>query len=84
MSDLSKLPNIGNALAVRLEEVGIKSENELKILGSEKVFLLLKGIDPTTCINTLFALEGAVQGIRWHNLDKVKKEELKMFFDLCE
>jgi len=27
-------------------------------------------------------LEGAVQGIRWHNLPKERKEELKEFFHM--
>ena len=27
----------------------------------------------------LYALEGAIQGIRWHCLDKVRKQELKEF-----
>jgi hypothetical protein len=29
----------------------------------------------------LFALEGAIQGIRWHILDDRKKNELKEFYD---
>ncbi|WP_445709692.1 TfoX/Sxy family DNA transformation protein [Flavobacterium mesophilum] len=27
----------------------------------------------------LCALEGAIQDIRWHDIDKVRKEELKIF-----
>jgi DNA transformation protein and related proteins len=84
MSALSKLPNIGEILADKLEHAGIKNENELKLMGSEKAFLLVKGIDPKACINHLYALEGAVQGIRWHNLTKEKKDELQEFFDLCK
>jgi hypothetical protein len=29
----------------------------------------------------LYALEGAIQGIRWHNLPKARKEELLHFFN---
>jgi DNA transformation protein and related proteins len=29
----------------------------------------------------LFALEGAIQGIRWHNLDKNRKTELTEFYN---
>jgi DNA transformation protein and related proteins len=84
MSVLSKLPNIGEVLADKLEQAGIKNEKELKIMGSEKAFLLVKEVDPKACINHLYALEGAVQGIRWHSLAKDKKNELKEFFDLCK
>lgn len=31
---------------------------------------------------TLYAIEGAIQGIRWHNLEKSRKEELKEFFGM--
>lgn len=84
MSTLSKLPNIGDVLAEKLEQAGIKNEKELKIMGSEKVFLLVKEVDPKACINHLYAIEGALQGIRWHSLSKEKKQELKEFFDLCK
>ena len=36
--------------------------------------------DSGVCINMLFALEGAIQGIRWHDLDKTRKRELNDFF----
>jgi DNA transformation protein and related proteins len=84
MSTISKLPNIGYILADKLEQVGIENEKQLKIMGSEKAFLLVKEVDPKACINHLYALEGAVQGIRWHSLTKEKKNELKDFFDLCK
>jgi hypothetical protein len=28
----------------------------------------------------LYALEGAIQGIRWHDLDKFRMQELNEFF----
>jgi DNA transformation protein len=36
--------------------------------------------DPPACIMRLSALEGAIQGIRWHLLDKETKESLKEFY----
>ena len=36
---------------------------------------------PEDKINSLCALEGAIQGIRWHYLDCETKAELKRFFD---
>ena len=81
MSDLSKLPNIGRTLADKLIQVGINSPDDLKSIGSENSFIRIKTVDNNACINMLYALEGAIQGIRWHNLDSNRKAELKDFFD---
>jgi len=79
-NQLTALPNIGNVLADRLTEVDIKTIKELKTLGSEKAFIRLQVIDNGACINELYALEGAIQGIRWHHLDERRKYELKIFY----
>ena len=83
-SNLSTLPNIGYTLSERLIEVGICSSEELISIGSENAFIRLLTVDETSCINELFALEGAILGIRWYSLDKSKKEELKMFYKMCK
>jgi DNA transformation protein len=41
----------------------------------------IKTIDKEACINMLYALEGAIQGIRWHYLEKSKKLELTEFYN---
>lgn len=81
---LSTLPNIGKILAKRLEEVGIETIDELMALGSTNIFIRLLAIDETACINELLALEGAIQGVRWHSLANDKKEELKTFYKMCK
>lgn len=81
MSDLEKLPNIGKVLAEKLSEIGINNEKQLKETGSENTFIQLSAYDNESCLNMLYAIEGAIQGIRWHNLSKEKKEELKLFFN---
>lgn len=81
MKDLTQLPNIGKTLAEKLKAIGINNEQELKYLGSEKVIVQLASIESSgACINMLYALEGAIQGIRWHGLSKERKEELKEFY----
>jgi DNA transformation protein and related proteins len=82
MKPLSELPNIGKELENRLSKVGINSSGELKNMGSCRAFQLLHAVDPSTCINTLMALEGAIQNIRWHNLEQAKKQELKEFLNM--
>ena len=79
-TSLAAMPNIGNSLAVKLNTVGIKSPTDLINLGSENAFIRLITLDPDACINTLYALEGAVQGIRWHDLSDSDKQRLKSFF----
>lgn len=80
MSELEQLPNIGKVVASQLEEVGIHSYDELQKIGSKAAFLRIKEIDDSACINRLCGLEGAIQGIRWHNLSDECKQDLKAFF----
>ncbi|MEG6613022.1 TfoX/Sxy family protein [Pseudoclostridium thermosuccinogenes] len=81
MGKLSELPNIGKTLEKRLVKAGIKDAEDLKQIGSKEAFIKLRLLEGDTCFNSLCALEGAIQGIRWHNLDCETKEELKRFFD---
>jgi DNA transformation protein and related proteins len=81
MSDLLKQVNIGKELEKILLLAGIDSFDKLKKNGSKKTFKTLKSIYEGACLNKLYALEGAIQGIRWHNLDDKKKQKLKEFFN---
>jgi DNA transformation protein len=56
--------NIGKELSDRLLSAGINSIEELKSLGSENAFIRIRTIDPSACLNMLFALEGTIQDIR--------------------
>jgi DNA transformation protein and related proteins len=76
------MPNIGKVVAEKLIQVGITTPEELSSIGTEQAFIRLQTIDETACLSMLQALEGAVQGIRWHNLPKERKEELKEFFHM--
>ncbi|MDR0790220.1 MAG: TfoX/Sxy family protein [Bacteroidales bacterium] len=80
MSKLSERINIGKVLESNLNSVGIESYEDLTKLGSEEAFLKLQMFGHDPCMNTLCALEGAIEGIRWHDLPKEKKENLKLFF----
>ena len=77
---LTEMPNIGKVVAEKLCEVGITTPEELKVIGTEQAFIRLQTIDETACLSMLQGLEGAIQGIRWHNLPRERKEELKEFF----
>jgi len=79
---LESLPNIGHTLADLLREAGIISPDDLYKTGAIQAFLRIKAVDSDACLSKLCALEGAVEGIRWHNLSSEKKAELKHFFKL--
>lgn len=81
MGELSKLINIGPAVEKQLEMVGITNFNELKEAGSRDAWLRIKEIDSSACIHRLYALEGAIQGIKKSQLPKEIKDELKKFYD---
>lgn len=79
---LEDLPNIGGVLSGLLKEVGINTPNELYKVGSYQAFIRIKAFESDACFSKLCALEGAGDGIRWHDLSKEKKVELKHFFTL--
>lgn len=74
--DITQLPNIGNRLAKELNDIGITNHDQLMDLGSVETALKLTPIHEV-CINKLYALEGAVQKIRWHSLPSESKQRIK-------
>lgn len=84
MGELSKLPNIGKSVEEQLNLVGINTVEDLKIIGSKEAWLKIREIDKSACINRLYALEGAIEGIRWHNLSEEKKLMLKEFYEFVK
>ena len=84
MNELTTLPNIGKTLTGKLQEVGIKTISDLRNIGAEEAFIRLAAIDSSACINMLYALEGAIQEIRWHHLPSQRKQELLEFFRFCK
>jgi DNA transformation protein len=80
MESLTSQQNIGSTLAQKLADIGITTIEELKSVGSEQAFIKLDTLDCTACINMLYSLEGAIQGIRWHKLSPERKNELRDFF----
>ena len=49
-------------------------------VGSREAWLRILERDPSACLMRLSALEGAIQGIRWHHLSRETKESLKEFY----
>ena len=75
------MPNIGKVVEKQLNDVGINTVDDLVNLGSKEVWLKIKEIDDSACLNRLMALEGAIQNIRWHNLSEEDKDNLRDFYN---
>lgn len=81
MGELSKLPNIGSVIEEQLNNVGINTYKQLKTVGSREAWLKIKAVDPSACIHRLYALEGAIEGIKKSQLSPEIKYELKEFYN---
>jgi DNA transformation protein and related proteins len=77
MSELTKIPNIGPELAKRLNAIGIETYEQLKERGTLEVVKDLKLSNITACYNMLYAIEGAIRKIRWHDLPQTDRDKLK-------
>ena len=82
MGELTKLPNIAEKLEAQLADAGITTVEQLKEAGSREAWLRILAHDPSACIMRLSALEGAIQGVRWHHLNDETKQSLKEFYKL--
>ena len=80
MGELSKLPNIADKLERQLVDAGVETPEKLREIGSREAWLRILERDPSACIMRLSALEGAIRGVRWHNLDEGTKKSLKEFY----
>ena len=78
---LTDLPNIGPTLAKELVQVGVENERHLKRLGSVDAAVRISYAGAGACYNVLYALEGAIRGVRWHTIPKAERERIKMRFD---
>ncbi|UCD48843.1 MAG: TfoX/Sxy family protein [Phycisphaerales bacterium] len=83
MKKLTDLPNIGEALARKLIAAGIETPSELKRLGSVEALRRVRDMPQVRvpCMNMLCALEGAIQGIRWHD---ILRSERKGLWQSCQ
>ena len=85
MKTIEELPNIGKTLAEKLKFIDVTNKLELVELGSENAIIKIATLENNgACLNMLYALEGAIQGIRWHGLAEDRKQELKEFFRVLE
>jgi DNA transformation protein len=74
---LSALRNLGAKSEERLAEIGINTPEELDETGPVECYLRLKAAFPTTTLNWLYALHGAVLDLRWEHITPEMRRELR-------
>jgi len=77
VDELTRLPNIGKVLARKLHQAGITSYDDLIDLGSVEAYLRVWNRQDVIGYNMLYAIEGAIQGVRWHDLPKTHRQRVK-------
>jgi hypothetical protein len=67
--DLERMTNLGPVSAARLRTVGIGTPEDLRRLGAIEAYVRLKRAFPVeTTQGSLYALHGALTGVRWYEL----------------
>lgn len=80
MDGFKDVPNIGKVLKGILETAEIKDIEQLRQLGTQAAYIKIKTVYPDACLSMLYAVEGAVQNKRWHDIEESKRDELRVFY----
>lgn len=76
MGAFDAMPNIGPKLEAQLFEVGIETPEQLRETGAEQAWLRILARDPSACVHRMYALAGAVRGVRKAELPEAEKKRL--------
>lgn len=76
---LTDLPNISFALGEELRRAGIRQPMDLLGVGAEEAWSRVRLTGLHDNIQALLALEGAIQGIKWHLVGRDRRAELVRF-----
>jgi len=77
---LTDLKNIGSKIAGRLNEVGISSEDDLRLAGGAEAHKRIKEKYPNETLPVcyyLYSFEGAITDKHWNAIGEKRKRELK-------
>lgn len=78
--DLTVLKNIGKKIAGRLNEVGIFSEDDLRLAGAVGAHRMIKDKHPDETLPVcyyLYSFEGALTDRHWDEIGAHRKQQLK-------
>jgi hypothetical protein len=76
-----KLRNIGPKSAAQLRQVGVRTIDDLRALGSLEAFVKLKRAGFKPSLNLLYALEGALLDCHWQKVPDDRRSELVLSAD---
>jgi len=82
MGELSKLKGLGPKSEKCLNEIGIKTKDDLKKIGPVRAFMKLRSecsIKPS--LNFLYAMVGALEGRHWADIAKTERGRLLLELD---
>ena len=78
IDELDRMRNLGRVSAARLRAVGIATPEELKRVGAIEAYVRLRRAFPGVIKErALYALHGAVTGVRWYALSEEIKAALR-------
>ena len=77
---LTDLKNIGKKIAGRLNEVGIFSEDEMRLVGAVEAHRMIKEKYPNETLPVcyyLYSFDGALTDKHWDEIGEKRKQQLK-------
>ncbi len=80
MGQLAKLKGLGAKSEADLNAIGIFTREDLEKTGAAQAFLALRGQNPKTSLNFLYAMVGALEDRNW--LDIAQSEKGKLLMEL--
>jgi len=85
MGDLRGFPKIGPKLALELSASGIPTSDQLMDIGSLGAALRLQAQGFSVCGNKLYALEGAIRKVHWHDIPSDERASLwDVYLEQCD
>lgn len=81
MPPAPKLRNIGPKSAAQLRQVGVRTIDDLRALGSLEAFVKLKRAGFKPSLNLLYSLEGALLDCHWQQVPEARRSELILAAD---
>lgn len=78
------LPNLGPVSRQMLADAGIDSVQALRRLGAVAAYARVKALHPRASLNLLWALEGALTGLRWQDVAREHRTSLLLALESLE
>lgn len=77
-SRIENLPNLGPYMSRSLAEIDVHSVEDLRALGAVEAYARLKfRFGREMSLNALWAMDAALKGIHWRDIDARRKAELR-------